>query len=435
MSQTLDVLFADDDEVFRRTLTRALTRRGCNVRAAGGAAEALDLFQAGAPQVALLDLRMPGMDGLELMRTMRARDATLPVVILTGHGSVPSAIEAIRAGAFDYLQKPCDAEDVATALRLAARSRKADAAALTRLLGNSPSMEEVRTTIARSADSWSPVLILGESGSGKSLVAEVLHTSSSRKDQPFVTLDCSGPRPDLLEAELFGSAAPGAAATAGLLDHANGGCLFIDQVALLGANLQASLLRVVECGSFRPLGGTSEHHVKIRFVAASDRDLVAECAAGRFRKELLWRLDVVRIVLPPLRERRGDIAAIASDWLARCPEAKQRGVSLTDDALALLGAAAWPGNVRELLHALERSVLLAKEGALDATALRATLGLQPQRWISTETVPHGETLGATERRHIVAMLEREGGNVSRVSDMLGIDRRTLQRKMKRLGLR
>ncbi|MSR74428.1 MAG: sigma-54-dependent Fis family transcriptional regulator [Planctomycetes bacterium] len=435
MNEPLDVLFADDDEVFRRTLSRALTRRGCSVRAAAGGAEALQLLNAGPAHVALLDLRMPGMDGLELMRALRLRDKHLPVVILTGHGSVPSAIEAIRSGAFDYLQKPCDAEEVAATLRLAARTRSAHATGSARLLGDSPAMTEVRTTIARTADSWSPVLILGESGSGKSLVAEVLHGASSRRDHPFITLDCASPRPDLLEAELFGTATPGAAETRGLLDSADGGMLFIDQIALLSPGLQAGLLRVVESGYFRPLGSSTERHVKVRFVAASDKDLVAEGAAGRFRKELLWRLDVVRIVLPPLRERRGDIAALALAWIAASQEAAARGVTLSADALALLSGAAWPGNVRELLHALERSVLLANGGALDAAGLRSTLGLQPQRWISNEAVPHGETLGETERRHIVAMLEREGGNVSRVSEMLGIDRRTLQRKMKRLGLR
>lgn len=428
MSDAPDVLFVDDDDVFRRTLSRALTRRGCVVRSTGNGIEALELAAAQRPEVALLDLRMPGMSGLELLRSLRALDAQLPVVLLTGHGSVPSAIEAIRAGAFDYLQKPCDAEDVAAALRLAAASRRCDEQDAGRLIGTTAAMEEARTTLLRTADSWSPVLVLGESGSGKTLVAELLHSCSARRDKPFITLDCAGPRPDLLEEELFGSAN-----SEGLLSKAHGGTLFLDHIESLGATLQSSLLRVVECGSFRPPGSTAERTVKVRFVAATDRDLVAECAAGRFRRELLWRLDVVRIVLPPLRERRADIPLLVQDWLRRAPESQ--GTTLSDDALSLLGAAAWPGNVRELLHALERSVLLAPGGVLDAAQLRTTLGLQPQRWISSDGVAHGETLDATERRHIVAMLEREGGNVSRVSEMLGIDRRTLQRKMKRYGLR
>ncbi len=432
----IEVLFVDDDEVFRRTLARALARRGLIVHAAGSGPLALDIAQKHPPGVALLDLRMPGMDGLTLMKHLRALDPSLPVVMLTGHGSIASAIEAIRLGAFDYLEKPCDAEDVASTLQRAARpgpSGPGDPVECLR--GSSPALQELRTTLHRVADSRSPVLILGESGTGKNLVARTLHDASSRAKRPFVTLDAASPHTDRLEAEVFGVQTLGEPATEGLLHHADGGTLFIDQISELAPDLQTAFLRVVESGAFRPLGATHDRHVKVRFIAASGKDLVAEAAAGRFRKDLLWRLDVFRLVLPPLRERRSDIPMIVNAWLAESAEARTRNASFTTDALALLAAASWPGNVRELLHTIERAVLLTTGGAIDAATLRGSLGLQPQRWINTEDVPHGETLDETERRHIVAMLEREGGNVSRVSELLGIDRRTLQRKMKRYGLR
>jgi DNA-binding NtrC family response regulator len=432
----IEVLLVDDDEVFRRTLARALARRGVVVHAAGSGPVALELASKHPPQVALLDLRMPGMDGLTLMKHLRAADPALPVVLLTGHGSIASAIEAIRLGAFDYLEKPCDAEDVANTLQLAARPGIAGSCdPIESLQGTSPALQELRTTVRRVADSRSPVLILGESGTGKNMVARVLHDASSRASRPFVTLDAANPHTERLEAEVFGVHTSAETLTPGLLHHADGGTLFIDQLSELAPDLQTALLRVVESGAFRPLGATQDQHVKVRFVAASGKDLVAEAAAGRFRKDLLWRLDVFRLVLPPLRERRGDIPAIVQAWLGASAEAQARQITFTADGMSLLAAAAWPGNVRELLHTVERAVLLTPGGAVDAATLRSSLGLQPQRWINTEDVPHGETLDETERRHIVVMLEREGGNVSRVSELLGIDRRTLQRKMKRYGLR
>lgn len=448
--EDLHVLLVDDDATFRKALSRALEKRGHRVDVAGGPEPALQHCDQETHEVALLDLKMPGMDGIELMQELRKRNNELQVVILTGHGSIPSAIEAIQAGAYHYLQKPCEVDEVELTLRNAARQRllmqenvrlreaMQRATPFEGIVGQSAPMRALISLIERTNESWSPALIQGESGTGKELVARAMHTSSSRADRPFVTVNCAGLKPELLENELFGhveGAFTGASRTKrGLFEVADGGTLFIDEVADMDLTVQASLLRVVETGVFRPLGSTREKQVQVRLVAAANRDLHAEVEAGRFRQDLLYRLEVVHIVVPPLRDRPEDVPLLVAHFLEQSREAREKEVSILPEAMNLLRSYRWPGNVRELFHVLERAALLSEGGPLGPRDVDAVL--RPAfRTTPARSEPEPVTLEDSERRHIARMLEREGGNVSRVSEILDIDRRTLQRKMKRYGLR
>ena len=441
------VLLVDDDETFRKVLAGALRRRGHEVITAEGGSEALQLAEREGPEVAVLDLRMPGLDGIELMEALRRTDPDLQVIILTGHGTIPSAIDSIRRGASNYLLKPCEVDEVESAVRSALRQHDLErenrqlkaaiqhATPYEGIVGDSPQVHSVIDLIERAKESWSPVLIQGESGTGKELVARALHNSSSRSEHPFVTVNCAGLKPELLENELFGhveGAFTGASRTkGGLFEVADAGTLFIDEIADMNLAVQAGLLRVVETGVFRPLGSTREKSVQVRIVAAANRDLHDEVVDGRFRQDLLYRLDVVHIEIPPLRERAGDIPLLVESYLTRSREAREKQISLQPTALELLESYPWPGNVRELFHVLERAILLSKGGALAASDLDAVL--RPRRGFSAPG-PGTPTLLEKEKRYIEELLRREDGNVSRVSGILGIDRRTLQRKMKRHGI-
>ena len=447
---SIRVLLVDDDATFRKALSNALLRRGHQVDTAASPSDALEIAERGSYDVALLDLKMPGMDGIELMHEIRGRHVDLPVVILTGHGTIPSAIEAIQTGAYHYLQKPCEVDEVEITLRNAVRqqnlirenTRLREVIKITTpyedIVGESGPILEVIELIERTKDSWSPVLIQGESGTGKELVARALHVGSKRKDQPFVTLNCAGLKPELLENELFGhveGAFTGASRSKnGLFEVADGGTLFIDEIADMDLKVQASLLRVVENGVFRPLGSTQEKTVRVRIIAAANRDLHAAVETGDFRQDLLYRLDVVHVQVPPLRLRPDDIPLLVSHYLEGSREAREKGIFLAPEAMNLLRAYRWPGNVRELFHVLERAILLSGGEEVAARDLDAVL--RPRfRPAGVEPPREPLTLEDSEKLHITRMLEREGGNVSRVSEILGIDRRTLQRKMKRYGLR
>ncbi len=438
----LRVLLVDDDDTFRRTVSAALSKRGHAVAAAAGGDDALRQMAGAEFDVAFIDLRMPGMDGLELLKRMKALQPALEVILLTGHGSIPNAIEAIKSGAYHYLTKPCELAEIEASLLKAAEHRELAASnrhladALAResnyqgIVGASRPIRDLVGLIQKVKDSPTPVLIEGESGSGKELVARALHFDSARGRHPFVVINCAGLKEQLLESELFGhveGAFTGASKSKeGLLEVAHQGTLFIDEIADMPPPVQAALLRVIETKEFRPVGSTRERRVDVRIVAAANRNLEEEVAATRFRADLLFRLNVVRIRVPALRERMADLPLLVEHFLAKNPTARSRGVTqAAPEVMARLMAYDWPGNVRELFNSLERAVLLSPPGTIDPALLSAA----PRRAGATT-----ESLEDAEKRHVAGLLEKERGNVTRVAKVLGIDRRTLQRKMSKWGL-
>lgn len=442
------ILIVDDDDAFRAMMDRALRHRGYDVIPAPGGEEALRLVAERPVEAALVDLKMPGMDGLTLLGRLKEQLPDLPVLVLTGHGSIDSAVEATRLGAYHYLQKPCELADLEIHLRNALKSvREHDENIRLReavryqqghatILGESPEIAALLRTIERVRDADAPVLIEGESGSGKELVARALHDDSHRCDEPFVAINCATLKPELLENELFGHQAGAFTGASrhkhGLLEIANKGTLFIDEIADMDPGVQASLLRVIETGTFRPLGSTREVTVYVRVVAASNRPLKGEVDANRFRRDLFYRLSVVVIEVPPLRQRLGDIRILADACLRRHAHGGRPSLSLSEEALKTLEAYPWPGNVRELYNVLERAVLLTESDVIDTADLRLDAPTADDGAIVHES---DMSLQEMEARHIQRVLESHDGNVSHTAEVLGIDRRTLQRKMDRFSLR
>jgi len=436
------ILVADDDQAFRTAMRKALGRMGYPVNEAGSGAEAEEALRAGTSDVALLDLQLGDLDGLEVLR--RSRGSRTRVVVVTGHGTIPAAVEALRLGAVNFVQKPVDAAALAPLLDDAFAPRPPERTDHG-IVGTSPAIERVRALIARAGPTEETVLVAGESGTGKELVARALHACSPRAERPFVAFNCAQAHRDLFDAELFGhvrGAFTGANQDRpGLFREAEGGTLFLDEIGELPEGAQAKLLRALETRSVRPVGGTREVPVDVRIVAATNRDLAEEVRAGRFREDLFYRLHVLAIGLPPLRQRREDVIAIARSLLARgAPDG--RALDLDAEAIAALERYDWPGNVRELANVLKRASIFCAGTRLTGADVREAIGASifnhPEARAAARAAPAAEvgnetTLAELERRHILETFERMGGNVTRVAQALGIDRRTLQRKLKAYG--
>lgn len=434
------ILIADDEENVRKVLRNELVRKGHDVEAVAGGAEALERLAARPFDVLLSDLKMPGMDGLALLKRARELDLGTEVVLLTGQGSIPSAVEAVRAGAFDYLAKPCAIDEVeAVCLRAASRAllarenralRQDLARGLNPLLGESAPMATLRARIARTAASGAPVLILGESGTGKELVARAVHRESPRSAGPFVAVNCAGLAPSLLESELFGherGAFTGAdRARAGLFESADGGTLFLDEVADMPAPLQALLLRAVQFGEVRRIGADRPRTVDARILVATHRDLEACVRDGSFREDLYYRLKGVVLEVPPLRERGGDIELLARHFLARAGRGR---VDLESGALRILKGHAWPGNVRELQNLMERLALFSDGGAVTEADVLAALHVRAR-----PASPAGTTLQEVEKAHLAATLAASAGHKPEAARRLGISLKTLYNKLRKHGL-
>jgi DNA-binding NtrC family response regulator len=447
------VLVVDDEVDMLETCRRILARHHYAVRTAASPEEAERLLADGPFDLLIADLVMPGKDGLELARLARHRDPRIAVLIITAHATIDSALRATREGAFDYIPKPFTMEQLEVAVErgLEARHLREENAALRRqleatfdlgnIVGASPAMRNVVGLLCKIADTEANVLIIGESGTGKELVARSIHANSRRRQRPFVPLDCGALPETLLESELFGAergAYTGAEVSrAGLVEHADGGTVFLDEIGNLPVPMQVKLLRVIQERTVRRLGGTREVAVDIRVVAASSQDLGQLVREGRFREDLFYRLNVVPVTLPPLRERAGDVQLLAQRFVVEFTGGSGTNVrGLSNAALLILERYDWPGNVRELRNVIERAVSLAESNQVMPADLPdyLTRGPHGAPFFGPFRTAKLHAVVEFERAYLRALLEECGGNVSRAAARAGLRRTALHRLLTRHGL-
>ncbi|MBL7077577.1 MAG: sigma-54-dependent Fis family transcriptional regulator [Kiritimatiellae bacterium] len=446
------ILIVDDEKNTRDGLERAL-RREYRVRTAESGDSALELMAQDPPDILLTDLRMPGMDGLTLVQRALGRYPDLVCLLLTAYGSVETAVEAMKRGAYDYLTKPVNLDELELVLKRALRSQMVesenanlheqldDKYGMESIIGNSPAMAQLFDTIRQAAPTQATVLVQGESGTGKELVAHAVHRLSNRARGPFVAVHCAALSMNLLESELFGhekGAFTGAVSRRkGRFELADGGTLFLDEISEIDASIQVKLLRVLEERTFERVGGDETIETDIRLITATNKDLKTLVKEGKFREDLFFRLDVVNITLPPLRERVGDVPMLCSHFLQEFSESNNREISgFTPDAVTILSNYNWPGNVRELRNTIEKMVVLSRGDRLSARDIPANIREAVKASGPAVVLPSGDTmhggdsLAATEQRMIMATLKKLNGNRTKAAEELGISRRTLHRKLK-----
>jgi len=467
------ILVADDEPNLRRVLSAILTRQGYDVVQAQDGAEAVSKADDDIA-VVITDLRMPEMDGMQVLRHVSEKHPTIPVIMITAFGSVDNAVEAVKSGAFDYIEKPFEQDQirqiVAKAVGQNEANRRAPQAARLDgdsaipgrygLVGDSPQMRAVYEIIEKVADTPSTVLISGESGTGKELIAKALHENSSRRDKPFIKINCAAIPKDLMESELFGyekGAFTGATSSKpGRFELADGGTLFLDEIGEIPVEMQVKLLRAIQESEFERVGGIKTIKVDVRLITATNRDLEAEVKAGNFRDDLYYRLNVVPLSLPPLRERGDDVPLLVEHIVKKFNQRLSKTVErVSDRAMVQLRAHTWPGNIRELENVLERTILFGSDREIDVDDLPgeisgasavgpddsasheapvATEGLEVDGETSLKDIVRAET-SRVERELIAKALDETGGNVTQAAKLLKISRKSLQMKMKEFGLR
>jgi two-component system NtrC family response regulator len=441
------MLIADDEEAARRTLGQILTEDGYEVFLAQDGEEALRMVAEHSPDILLSDLKMPKLDGHELLTRVRQGYPDVALVIMTAHGTIRSAVKAVQEGAEDYLTKPIDVEDLERVLqrimnkrRLVTetrilRERLDEKYSFENIIGRSPEMLEVFRLVEQVAPSQASILITGESGTGKDLIAQAIHQRSPRRDAPFVKVSCAALPETLLESELFGherGAFTGALARRpGRFEIAAGGTIFLDEIGDIPMGMQVKLLRFLQERQFERVGGNQTLTVDVRVIAATHRVLSTLIREGKFREDLYYRLNVIEIPMPPLRTRAHDIPLLVNFFVRRAAKANAKEISgLTDEALAGLMAYDWPGNIRELEHAIERAVILARGVEIDLSLFPSLpKATQPVRRDSGPVIP-GSSLEDIERHAIQRTLEAVGGSTSRAAAILKISARTIQYKLK-----
>ncbi|MEX2147844.1 MAG: sigma-54 dependent transcriptional regulator [Candidatus Rokuibacteriota bacterium] len=459
------VLVVDDEPDMVDNCTRILRRAGYRVIGTSDPERGVALIESERPDVLLTDLKMPHLDGMEVMRRARELDATLPIVVITAFGTIESAVAAIKQGAFDYLPKNFSVDQLTMTVERALRQRAlgvenenlrkqlAAALGLENVVGRSPAMAQVFELVKKAARSEANILVLGESGTGKELIARAVHANSPRAAQPFVPVDCASLPENLLESELFGhekGAFTGAVrAKPGLMEVAAEGTVFLDEIGELPLGLQSKLLRALQERQIRRVGGTALVDVNVRVVSATNRDLRQEAAKGRFREELYYRVNVIEIRLPPLRERTGDVRLLVHAFLKRYGQG--RVTTCADDAMAALEAYGWPGNVRELQNVVERACALADGAAITRDDL-ADHVVHGGRAADRPGIPAGaaaagaaldlplkdakeQWMAVLEASYLREMLERHGGNITVAAKAAGIDRKTFHRLVTKHGVR
>jgi len=455
------VLVIDDEANLRKVLAALLRRDGYDVTVAEDGEMGIAEFQKNGADAVITDLVMPKVGGMEVLKAVNGSDPEVPVIIITAHGTVDSAVEAIKLGAFDYVTKPFDQVELSHVLAKAVRTHegarhnaRGEPRGRPALVGESTAMQDVLRIIDKVADTPSTVLITGESGTGKELIATAVHQGSSRRDKPFIRINCAAIPKDLMESELFGyerGAFTGAVTSKpGRFELADGGTLFLDEIAEIPVEMQVKLLRALQESEFERVGGIKTTHVDVRLIAATNRDLSVEIETGRFRKDLYYRLAVVPISLPPLRERPSDIPTLVRHFIDKYNRRLNKRIEgMTDEALSLVQGYAWPGNIRELENLIERTLLFADGPRIDVADLPPLLRspglLTPLPGPGPLLPPAaGETglkdivrqrAAELEKDLIARALEETGGNVTRAAKLLQISRKSLQTKMKEFALR
>jgi DNA-binding NtrC family response regulator len=454
------VLVVDDEVNLRKVLAAMLRKEGYDVAVAADGEQALAEIEKNGADVVVTDLVMPKVGGLELLKSVNATQPDVPVIIITAHGTVDSAVEAIKLGAFDYITKPFEQAEIQAVVAKAARTHtanqqnvKADGRARASIIGESSQMQDIFKIIDKVAETPSTVLITGESGTGKELIATALHDGSPRRDKPLIKINCAAIPKDLMESELFGyerGAFTGAVTSKpGRFELADGGTLFLDEIAEIPVEMQVKLLRALQESEFERVGGIKTTRVDVRLIAATNRDLQREIEAGHFRKDLYYRLNVVPIVLPSLRERKGDIPMLVKHFIEKYNKRLNKKIEgVADDALVLLEAWPWPGNIRELENLMERVIVFSDGPLLTAKDLPEPVrgGISQTLGVGLENPSGSVGVGAlkdivrqetakVEKDLIVKALEETQGNVTRAAKLLQISRKSLQTKMKEFGLR
>jgi DNA-binding NtrC family response regulator len=433
------VLVVDDDPAMRGILHESLEAAGYVVNSAGKAAEAEQLFSDSRPELAVIDYLLPDGNAIQLMERLKAVDDSVPIVVLTGHGSIELAVEAMRQGAEHFLTKPVQRSALLMVLQRAfenQRSRRVERARKTRdqrsennpFLGANPEIARLAETAEKVLQTDRPILIVGETGVGKGVLAHWLHRNGSRSDEPFVDLNCGGLTKEFLETELFGherGAFTGAVTSKpGLLEIAHNGSVFLDEIGDVDLQVQPKLLKVLEEKQFRRLGETRDRRVDIRLLAATHQDLPQLVREGKFRSDLYFRISTVQLRIPPLRERVEDIPLLAQDLLARfCSEVGREPVSISGAAMNVLKAHSWPGNIRELRNVLERAVLLSQRPSLEVRDLHFDL-------VAVSHSGSDQSLTSNERQHIEQVLKSRHWDVRKAAQTLGVSKSSLYRKIK-----
>ncbi len=451
----LEILIVDDEADIRELVAGVLDDEGYSTRTAGDSDAALAALADRRPSLLILDIWLQGsrLDGIELLEEVKRRDPTLPVIMISGHGNIETAVSSIKRGAYDFIEKPFRADQLLLVVQRATETERLKreneelrerAGFDNELTGSSTVINNVRATIKRVAATGSRVLITGAAGSGKEIAARLLHQWSPRATSPFVVVSAARMDPERVEEELFGREDGGHVNRSGLFEQAHGGTLFLDEVADMPVPTQAKILRVLTEQVFQRIGGSRWVRVDVRVISATSRDLPADIAAGRFREDLFYRLNVVPIRLPALAERREDVIELVSYFLARyAAERRVPTPVLSDDAIAALQAYDWPGNVRQLRNVVERTLILApadRIGRIDIDMLPAEVTTEPTKLVPGQAArsimgtPLREAREAFEREYLRAQIRRFSGNISRTAAFIGMERSALHRKLKALGL-
>lgn len=450
MSHQVRILVVDDDEITCNLLEEVLSKEGYGVDRALSGREAIDKGDGGPYDVVLTDIRMLEVDGMEVLKAYREKSPETSIIMMTAFGSIETAIQAIKEGAYDYVSKPFKLDEIRLTIRHALEHKRlvqenflyrqelVTKYQLDNIVGRNPQMLQLYKTIARVADSRSTVLIIGESGTGKELVARAIHFNSQRAPMPFVAVDCGSLAETLLESELFGhvrGAFTGAIASKkGLFEEADNGTCFLDEVGDISLSMQTKLLRVLQEHEIKRVGGRETIKIDVRIVAATNKNLEELVEEGKFREDLFYRLNVVSVQLPPLRERAEDIPLLASHFLKKYAAENNKPISrISPEATNHLTRYRWPGNVRELENVIERAMALSQHTVILPEDLPRRLRMEPQE-ADLSSFPSRISLSELEKLYIQKVLEETGGNKKKAADILGIDRRTLYRMAARYGL-